>query len=87
MIGNLHFYLWKDLFSVFGVIYFTTLTKCVQVNDLFMTDPPALPGPYLATQPFVGQFVVTQGDVWLFAECKDAYWAINGHQKGTISGV
>lgn len=28
-----------------------------------------------------------QGDVWLFAECKDNHWAINGNQKGTISKV
>lgn len=46
--------------------------------------------PTLPTDTYIAQFVssvATQGDVWLFAECKDNHWAINGHQKGTISRV
>lgn len=28
-----------------------------------------------------------QGDMWLFAKCKDNHWAINEHQKGAISSA
>ena len=66
-----------------------------QLNpDIFFYQlPPAVPSPCLLNQPPrrpVCWFVVsvaTQGDVWLFAECKDNHWAINGNQKGTISKV
>lgn len=64
-----------------------SLNSWILVLFLISLPPPFQGSP---NQPFIGQFVssvVTQGDVWLFAECKDNHRAINGHQKGTISKV
>lgn len=78
-------------FNLLSVLRLIKLFQWPTESGYFLYQPaPALPSPYPPNQPFIGQFVgsvVTQGDVWLFAECKDNHWAINGHQKGAISEV